>query len=141
MSFINSILKAFVGDKSQKDVKELQPLVNQIKTFESQLESLSHDELRQKTIEFKKIIQDSYKEKTEQIITLEEEVKNSTDIDKNEDIYTEIDKLKEEAYAISEETLNKLLPEAFAVVKETAKRFANNETLKVTASEYDSVRI
>ncbi|MEH6512412.1 preprotein translocase subunit SecA [Maribacter arcticus] len=137
MSFINSILKAFVGDKSQKDVKELQPLVDQIKSFESQLESLNHDELRQKTIEFKKIIQDSYKEKTDQIKTLEEEVKNSTDIDKNEDIYTEIDKLKEEAYVISEETLNKLLPEAFAVVKETAKRFVNNETLKVTASEYD----
>ena len=47
MSFINSILKAFVGDKSQKDVKELQPLVDQIKSFELLLESLSHDELRQ----------------------------------------------------------------------------------------------
>ncbi|HAF76191.1 MAG TPA: preprotein translocase subunit SecA, partial [Maribacter sp.] len=137
MSFINSILKAFVGDKSQKDVKELQPLVDKIKSFESQLENLSHDELRQKTIEFKRAIQDAIKEKTDQISTLEEEVKNSTDIDKNEDIYTEIDKLKEEAYTISEETLNKILPEAFAVVKETAKRFANNETLKVTASEYD----
>ncbi|MEP1985052.1 MAG: preprotein translocase subunit SecA, partial [Maribacter dokdonensis] len=127
MSFINSILKAFVGDKSQKDVKELQPLVDKIKSFESQLENLSHDELRQKTIEFKRAIQDAIKEKTDQISTLEEEVKNSTDIDKNEDIYTEIDKLKEEAYTISEETLNKILPEAFAVVKETAKRFANNE--------------
>ncbi|MEP2277893.1 MAG: preprotein translocase subunit SecA, partial [Maribacter sp.] len=137
MSFINSILKAFVGDKSQKDVKELQPLVDQIKSFESKLESLSHDELRQKTIEFKEAIKESIKEKTDQISALEEEVKNSTDIDKNEDIYTEIDKLKEEAYTISEDTLNKILPEAFAVVKETAKRFANNETLQVTASEYD----
>ncbi|MEP4884567.1 hypothetical protein, partial [Maribacter dokdonensis] len=88
MSFINSILKAFVGDKSQKDVKELQPLVDKIKSFESQLENLSHDELRQKTIEFKRAIQDAIKEKTDQISTLEEEVKNSTDIDKNEDIYT-----------------------------------------------------
>ena len=137
MSFINSILKAFVGDKSQKDVKELQPLVNQIKSFESKIESLSHDELRQKTLDFKKQIQDSYKAITEKIQVLEEEVKNSSDIDKNEDIYTEIDGLKAEAYTLSEETLNEILPEAFAVVKETAKRFKNNETLTVTASEYD----
>lgn len=137
MSFINSILKAFVGDKSQKDVKALQPLVDQIKSFESQLEPLSHDELRQKTIDFRRTIQDSYKEQTDKIKTLEEEVKNSSDIDKNEDIYTEIDKLKEEAYGISEATLNQILPEAFAVVKETAKRFVNNETLTVTASEFD----
>jgi preprotein translocase subunit SecA len=137
MSFINSILKAFVGDKSKKDVKELQPLVDQIKSFETELEKLSHDEIRQKTIDFKQTIQDSYKEITDQINTLEKEVEESTDIDKNEDIYAEIDKLKEESYKISEETLSNLLPEAFAVVKETAKRFVNNETITVTASEYD----
>ncbi len=137
MSFINSILKAFVGDKSKKDVKELQPLVDQIKSFEANLESLSHDEIRQKTIDFQQKIKDSYKEITVQIAALEKEVQESTDIDKNEDSYAEIDKLKEEAYAISEETLNEILPEAFAVVKETAKRFTNNETITVTASEND----
>ncbi len=137
MSFINSVLKAFVGDKSKKDVKELRPLVEQIKSFEANLEKLNHDELRQKTIEFKKTIQDSYKEITDQISALEKEVEESTDIDKNEDIYGEIDKLKEESYKISEETLNKILPEAFAVVKETAKRFVSNETITVLASEYD----
>lgn len=126
-----------MGDKSKKDVKELQPLVNQIKSFETELEKLSHDEIRQKTIDFKQTIQDSYKEITDQINTLEKEVEESTDIDKNEDIYAEIDKLKEESYKISEETLSNLLPEAFAVVKETAKRFVNNETITVTASEYD----
>lgn len=126
-----------MGDKSKKDVKELQPLVDQIKSFETELEKLSHDEIRQKTIDFKQTIQDSYKEITDQINTLEKEVEESTDIDKNEDIYAEIDKLKEESYKISEETLSNLLPEAFAVVKETAKRFVNNETITVTASEYD----
>lgn len=68
---------------------------------------------------------------------MEEEVIQSDDIDKNEELYGEIDKLKEEAYKVTEKTLNDILPVAFAVVKETAKRFANNTTLTVTASEYD----
>ncbi len=137
MSFINSILKVFVGDKSEKDVKSLQPLIKQIKSFESAIENLSHDELRAKTIAFKKQLKDNCSEITNKINALTEEVNTSTDIDKNEDIYAEIDKLKEEAYKISENTLNDILPEAFAVVKETAKRFANNSTITVTASEYD----
>ncbi len=139
MSFLNSVLKAFVGDKSQKDVKGLQPIVDQIKSFEALLEGLSHDELRMKTLEFKKRIKEDRSELDEKIAKLEEEVKASTDIDKNEDIYAEIDGLKEEAYKISENTLNDILPEAFAVVKETAKRFVHNTTLEVTASEYDRV--
>ncbi len=137
MSFINSVLKVFVGDKSEKDVKALQPLVKEIKSFEQQLEGLSHDELRQKTVAFKQRIADNCKEINEKIAALQEEVDNSTDIDRNEEIYSEIDKLNEEAYKISEDTLNEILPEAFAVVKETAKRFAANETLTVTASEFD----
>ncbi|CAM3564512.1 preprotein translocase subunit SecA [Zobellia roscoffensis] len=137
MSFLNSILKVFVGDKSEKDVKELQPLVEQIRSFEKQLEGLSHDELREKTNTFKLKIAEDISEFTKKISELEEEVKASTDIDKNEDIYAEIDKLKEESYNVSEKTLNEILPIAFAVVKETAKRFTQNETLQVTASEYD----
>lgn len=137
MSFINSILKAFVGDKSQKDVKELQPLVDQIKSFEAAISALSHDELRAKTLAFKAKIKENRKAIDDQIEALREEVSASTDIDKNEDLYTEIDKLKEEGYTISEDTLNEILPEAFAVVKETAKRFTNNPTITVTASEYD----
>lgn len=137
MSFINSVLKAFVGDKSQKDVKALQPLVKEIKSFETSLENLSHDELRNKTVEFKARIKKDRSDLDAQIAALEEEVKTSTDIDKNEDIYTEIDRLKEEAYSISEKTLNDILPEAFAVVKETAKRFVHNTAVEVTASEYD----
>ena len=137
MSFINSVLKAFVGDKSQKDVKGLQPIVNQIKSFETALEGLTHDQLRNKTLEFKAKIKENRKDLDDQIAQLEEEVKASTDIDKNEDIYTEIDRLKEEAYKLSENTLNDILPEAFAVVKETAKRFVANSTIEVTASEFD----
>ncbi len=137
MSFINSVLKVFVGDKSEKDVKSLQPLVKEIKSFEQQLESLSIDDLRQKTAEFKSRIKEERKDIDDKIEALKEEVKNSTDIDRNEEIYGEIDKLEEDAYKISEKTLNDILPEAFAVVKETAKRFAKNETLEVKATEFD----
>ncbi|MFD2101100.1 preprotein translocase subunit SecA [Flagellimonas iocasae] len=137
MSLINSVLKVFVGDKSEKDVKSLQPLVKEIKSFEQELEGLSHDELREKTASFKALIAENCKEINDKIAVLEAEVENSNDIDRNEEIYAEIDKLNEEAYEISEKTLNDILPEAFAVVKETAKRFAANETLTVTASEFD----
>ena len=134
MSLLNSVLKAFVGDKSKKDVKELQPILKQIKSFEAALEGLSLDELRAKTDEFKAKIKADRKELDDKIAELTEQVHASTDIDKNEDIYAEIDKLQDEAYKISEKTLNDILPEAFAVVKETAKRFVANENLEVTAS-------
>lgn len=137
MSLLNSVLKVFVGDKSEKDVKALQPLVKEVKSFETALEALTHDELRQKTITFKSRIKEDCAEIDEKIAQLREEVKTSTDIDRNEEIYTEIDALNEEAYKLSEKTLNDILPEAFAVVKETAKRFAANETLQVEATEFD----
>ena len=139
MSFINSVLKVFVGDKSEKDVKALQPLVKQIKSYEQELTSLSIDELRQRTESFKAQIKADRKALDDQIEALKEEVQNSTDIDRNEEIYGEIDKLEEEAYTISEKTLNDILPEAFAVMKETASRFAHNTTLEVTATEFDRV--
>ena len=97
MSLINSVLKVFVGDKSEKDVKALQPLVKEIKSFEQQLESMSSDELRQKTATFKSTIQEERKEIDDKIDVLKEEVQHSTDIDRNEEIYTDIDHLEEEA--------------------------------------------
>ncbi len=137
MSLLNSVIKAFVGDKSKRDVKELQPLVDQIKSFEAAIEGLSHDELRQKTIVFKARIAEECADLNKGIQELKEEVQDSDDIDQNEELYAQMDKLEEEVYAITEKTLNEILPEAFAVVKETAKRFVNNETLSVKASEYD----
>src|SRR5690349_3038348 len=123
MSFINSIIKAFVGDKSEKDVKALQPYINKIKSFESQLASLSHDELRERTAYFKETIKQARSAADTKIAALKAEVETIDDIDKREDIYVEIDNLEKEAYTISEKTLMDILPEAFAVVKETARRF------------------
>ncbi|WP_100615139.1 preprotein translocase subunit SecA [Confluentibacter citreus] len=137
MSFLNSVLKVFVGDKSKQDVKAITPLVDKIKTFEKALEALSHDELRAKTAEFKAKIAEANKGINEQIAKLLDEAENTEDIDRREDIYQDIDKLKDDAYTLTEGVLNDILPEAFAVVKETAKRFKNNTTLTVTANTFD----
>ena len=136
MSILNSVIKLFVGDKQQKDLKGLQPVIEDVKKFELTFSKLSHDELREKTIAFKNKLKSATKEVDDQINTLEEEAL-SAEIDRQEDIYTEIDALKDQAYTISEEILMQIMPEAFAVVKETAKRFVENEKIKVTATPYD----
>lgn len=137
MSFLNSILKAFVGDKSEKDVKAIQPLIAKVHTFEKALAALSHDELRAKTAEFKDKIKQARAEKDAKISALKTDAENTADIDAREDIYAAIDVLEAEAYEISEKVLNDILPEAFAVVKETAKRFKDNTTLTVKATPKD----
>ncbi len=137
MSFLNSVLKAFVGDKSKQDVKQVTPIVTQIKSYEKEFEALSLDELRAKTSHFKTQIADARKPLQEKIDALLEKAKNTEDIDEREDIYTEIDDFKNEIYTLTENVLNEILPEAFAVVKETAKRFKNNSHLTVTANEFD----
>lgn len=137
MSIVNSILKIFVGDKSEKDVKAIQPIIKKIKSFEGDLQALSHDELRSKTVEFKEKIKVARAEKDNQIASLKEKAEQTTDIDAREDIYTEIDKLEAEAYELSEKVLNEILPEAFAVVKETARRFKDNTSITVKATPKD----
>ncbi|WP_191859209.1 preprotein translocase subunit SecA [Hanstruepera ponticola] len=137
MSFLNSVLKVFVGDKSKQDVKAIMPIVKQIKTFESALAQLSHDELRAKTSFFKEKIEEARKPLNEKIESLLEQAENTEDIDEREDIYLEIDKIKDEIYDITEGVLNDILPEAFAVVKETAKRFVDNTEIEVTANTFD----
>ncbi|MEW7292644.1 preprotein translocase subunit SecA [Aquimarina sp. 2304DJ70-9] len=137
MGILDSVLKVFVGDKSQKDVKEIQPKVELVKQAEKAIEGLSHDELRAKTIEFKNRIDQARSEINAKIEKLKDEANAVEDIDRKEDIYVEIDKLKDEAYQATEKILDEILPEAFAVVKETAKRFTNNDAIEVTASTYD----
>ncbi|MFI1745792.1 preprotein translocase subunit SecA [Thalassobellus sediminis] len=137
MSFLNSVLKVFVGDKSKQDVKAITPIVEKIKALESSVSSLSHDELRAKTTEFKATIAEAIKPINDEIESLLNEAENTEDIDKREDIYEAVDKLKDDAYNKTEDVLNTILPEAFAVIKETAKRFTNNTSITVTANNYD----
>ncbi|MEH6407479.1 MAG: preprotein translocase subunit SecA, partial [Leeuwenhoekiella sp.] len=137
MGLLDTVLKVFIGDKSKKDVASIMPLVEQIKSHESEIEKLSNDSLREKTIAFKAKIANALADVNTKMTQLEAEADETDDIDRKEDIYTEIDALKNEAYEISENTLTEILPEAFAVVKETAKRFFHNPELEVTASTFD----
>jgi len=139
MSIINSILKVFVGDKSERDIKAIKPLIEKIKTYEGALGSLSNDELRAKTIFFKEKIQQSRADQDAKIASYKEEIEKTQDIDKRESIYASIDSLEKEAYTNSEKCLMDILPEAFAVVKETARRFKESETVVVTATEQDRI--
>ncbi|MFM1877949.1 MAG: hypothetical protein RLZZ241_815 [Bacteroidota bacterium] len=137
MSFINSVLKAFVGDKAKKDVKEIQPLVEKVKSFEAALEALSNDALRKKTHSFKSQIKAGVADLQDQIDQLKDQANQSDDIDLNESLYTQIDALQDQVYTRTSKILDEILPEAFAVIKETAKRFQQNTALEVTASEFD----
>ena len=134
---LGKILKLFVGDKSKKDLKLINPIIEKIHSFEQEMNSLSNDELRAQTQEFKKQIKDSTSEIDSKIEKIKEEIDNVKDFDKKEALFSQIDKLNEEAYNTSEETLNQILPKAFAVVKETAKRFVENKEVIVETNDYD----
>ncbi len=139
MSFLNSVLKVFVGDKAKQDVKALSPIVEKVKSFESALEQLSHDELRAKTTEFKAKIAEARKPLQDKIDQLLKDADATDDIDEREDIYVEIDKIEDDIYEVTETVLNDIMAEAFAVVKETAKRFVHNTEISVKANEFDRV--
>ncbi len=137
MSFLEGILKTFVGDKSKKDLKTIRPYIDKIKAAETVLSSMTHDELRQKTIEFKTKIHDVRSPYKKDIKTLEARIKESTNIDVSESLYEEIDTLQKKSKDEVQQLLDVILPEAFAVVKETAKRFTHHDSIQVTASTFD----
>ena len=137
MTFLDKVLKVFLGDKSQQDVGTIKPIVEKIKTFEKALEALSHDELRAKTAEFKAIIAEARKPFQTKKDDLLAKAQETEDIDEREDMYLEVDKIDDEIYEVTEGVLNDILPEAFAVVKETAKRFVHNTQIPVTANAFD----
>ena len=137
MSFINNLLKAFVGDKTKKDLKSILPLVDKIKSYKAEFEQLSHDELRAKTLAFKTKIKEGRINFDAEIEDHKATILSLEDIDERERLYNLIDQLEKDALEKTEEVLLDILPEAFAVVKETALRFKNNANIEVTASEFD----
>ena len=139
MSLINTIIKAFVGDKSEKDVKAIRPIIEKVKKYENEFQSLNNDELRAKTVYFQDLIKQARAEKDAKILSLKQEIDATDDFDKREDIYASIDAIEKEAYEISEKVLTDILPEAFAVMKVTASRFKDNPTITVTATDKDKV--
>ena len=137
MNLINSLLNIFVGNKSKKDLKEVESIVKDILSYDEQMSLLNHNELRKKTIEFKNQIS-AVKESNNKLISdFETKINSSENINEKEKFYQEIDKINESSVIKVEEKLNEILPEAFAVVKETAKRFKENSTISVKATKSD----
>ena len=132
----NNFLKSLFGDKSTRDMKLIQPLVEKVKAAYPEVQALSNDELRAKTKEIQKYVQDAAKEQKEQIDALKAKIED-TPIDEREVIFNEIDKLDKEALEIYEKALDEVMPVAFSIVKDTARRFAENEETIVTATDFD----
>ncbi len=136
MSLLNSILSVFVGDKRKKDLKQLQPIVIEVNSFNKQFENMSLDGLRDKTHQFKQKIKEARQALEDQIGILKSEVETAG-IDRKEEIYKEIDSLENEVYETTEKVLNEIQAEAFALIRETARRFYHNSTLAVNATPFD----
>ena len=139
LDFITKKVSKIFGTKSERDLKEIRPILEQTLVEFAKLANISNDELRAKTAEFKKrIAENSLTEKNKIAELLKQaEADDSLDIDKKEETYKEIDELEKEIVKKNAAILNELLPEAFAVVKETARRFKENAVIEVTATEAD----
>ncbi len=136
---IGFLSKLFGGSKSDKDVKRIEPLVAEINKNFAQYQSLSNDQLREKTLEFRKRIQDHLIDIDAQIAEkkAEAETAGADDVHAREAVYNEVDKLVKTRDEQIEDILRTLLPEAFAVVKEAARRFKENTELVATATDID----
>ena len=133
---INSFLKSLFGDKSSRDMRLIQPIVEKVKKAYPEIEALDNDQLRAKTKEIQAYVQNAAKEQNDQIAELKAKIED-TPIDEREEIFNEIDKLDKQGLDNMEEALNEVLPVAFSIVKETARRFAENEEVVVTANDFD----
>jgi preprotein translocase subunit SecA len=133
---INDILTKLFGNKSQKDLKEITPYVNKIKDVYPSIRALSNDELRAKSIEIRKRMQDYVTEEKAQIASLREGIDDKP-LEDREFIWAEIDKIEKNIMDKMEAVLEEALPETFSIVKETARRLAENETIIVTANDFD----
>ena len=132
----NSFLKSLFGDKSTRDMKLIQPLVEKVKVTYPEIKALDNDALRARTKEIQMYVQNSAKEQKAQIAELKAKIEE-TPIDEREDIFNSIDKLEKEVLEIYEKALNEVMPVAFSIVKDTARRFAENEEIVVTANDFD----
>ncbi|HQB47294.1 MAG TPA: preprotein translocase subunit SecA [Bacteroidales bacterium] len=136
---IKNILKSFFGTKADKDIKEITPVLNDILKAYETIKNLSNDELRGKTISFRKNIAEYIAEEENKIQKIKQQLENEPDLDadEKEKLYDEMDRHEKVSYDKSQEILNKILPEAFAVIKETARRFKENDEVIVTATDMD----
>ena len=132
----NKILQALFGNKSSRDMKLIQPLVEKVKATYDELKALSNDQLRAKTKERQAQVQNSAKEQKEKIAELKAQIEE-TPIDERESLFNQIDKLEKEALEVYEVALNEVMPVAFGIMHDTARRFTENEEIVVTATDFD----
>jgi len=133
-------LKKVFGTKSEKDIRDIEPIVEEIKKIYPTLSSLSNDELRNKVTKLKEQIQAHIAEEKSKIAGIQSKMDADANMDVNtkEELYKEIDEIEEEITKKIEDVLNDILPEAFAVLKETARRFKENQELEVVANDFDT---
>ena len=134
---IGKILKFFVGDKSKKDLKLINPIIDKIHSFREEVTNYSNDELRAETINFKSKIFEATSSLHNEINQIKSEIEEQKNINQKESLFSKIDRLNQEIYQISESYLEEILPKAFAVIKETASRFVNNKKISVKATDFD----
>ena len=134
----NFLTKLF-GTKADRDMKELQPLLKKTLAAYETIKDLPIDDLRYKTEEFKEKIRKATQKEEDQLAELRQYLEENYDIpiEEKESKYKEIEKLEDKIYSATQDVLNDILPEAFSVMKETARRFKENETITVTATQHD----
>ena len=137
MSFLDKVLRGFLGDKNAQDLKDVKKVVAKIKTVEGGVQQLSDNELRQKTEDFRNKIKSATANITAQIEQTKEQIANNSNIDEKEALFAKIEALKKDSYKVEEKILDEILPEAFALIKETARRWAQNGEIRVTATDWD----
>lgn len=133
---LNKILQSLFGNKSTRDMKLIQPLVEKVKATYDEIKALSNDQLRAKTKEIQAHVQNAAKEQKEKIAELKAKIEE-TPIDERESLFNQIDKLEKEALEVYEVALNEVMPVAFGIMHDTARRFTENEEIVVTATDFD----
>ena len=132
----NQFLSSIFGNKSTRDMKEIQPWVNKVKAVYPEIQQLDNDALRAKTQELKAYIRNSATEQRAKVDELKAKVE-STELEDREELFNQIDKLEKEILDLYEKALDEVLPTAFAIMKDTARRFSENEEVVVTATDFD----
>ncbi|MBR0273224.1 MAG: preprotein translocase subunit SecA [Bacteroidaceae bacterium] len=135
MDFINLLRKLF-GNKSDRDMKQIQPLVDEVLKIYPEIQALSNDDLRARTKELQARIREAGVPLRNQINELKAKIEQ-TAIEDRKPIFDKIDKLEKEQLEVFEKVLDEIRPVAFAIVKSTAERFTNNENVEVTATDFD----
>ena len=133
---LNKILQSLFGNKSTRDMRLIQPLVEKVKATYDEIKALSNDQLRAKTKEIQAQVQNAAKEQKEKIAELKAQIEE-TPIDERETLFNQIDKLEKEALEIYEVALNEVMPVAYGIMHDTARRFTENEEIVVTATDFD----